>query len=382
MTTHVLVPRRGHVSEIAAWVVLLGSGAGLALFLWNHRRFDLDIYLDAVRGWPRHSLYDYRDPKVGLPFNYPPFAAVLMLPLRKLDRDLVDKLWLVAGIAASAWFIGTAARMAARLPFATALVPLVAAGGVWSVPVLLTARLGQINWLLAAAVLLDVKWERQGSRAAGLGTGFATAIKLYPAAAVLWFVARRNWRAVRNAVVAAGGLTLVAAVVMPGESVDYWTKQIFTIDRIFGPDNPLSASMRREIAWLPVPDGVGTLLWLVAAAALGWVALRRIGSAVKAGDDLAAITIAMCAGSACFPLTWSHHLYFLLPAVLVWFGDGRSAPRCVGAAALMAVVFEGLHPGRNAVLIVARAVALVAVTVTLPIDRSVAARLPEGVRPD
>ena len=361
--------RHDDLRKRGSWVVLLVSALGLSVFLWNHGRFDLDIYIDAVRGWPDNSLYDYRDPKVGLPFNYPPFAAVLMLPLTVLDRDVIDKVWLLAGIAASAGFIVTATRMAPRLPFGSWAAPLVAAVGIWSVPVLLTARLGQINWLLALAVVLDLKLERDRPRAAGIATGFAAAVKLYPAAALLYFVVRRNWDALRRAVVTAVMLSALAAVVMPRESVDYWTKQVSAIDRLFGADNPLSVSLRRPISWLPFPEGLTTTLWLAAAALLGWIALRRIGTAVKRGNPLAGVTIAMCAGSACFPLSWSHHLYFLLPAPLLWLGDGRAARRRFGAAALGAVLFEGLHPGRNATFIVARAIALVVVVVSLPLDQ-------------
>ena len=314
-------------------------------------------------------LYDYRDPRVGLPFNYPPFAAVLMLPLTVLDRAVVDKLWLLGGIGASVWFIVAATRMAPRLPFPPMAGPLVAAVGIWSVPVLLTARLGQINWLLAAAVLLDLKLERDRPRAVGIATGFAVATKLYPAAVLLYFIARRNWDAVRRAVITAISLSAFAAVVMPRESVEYWTEQVFAIDRIFGADNPLSVSIRREISWLPLPDGVTTLLWLVAVALLAWVALRRIGTAVQRSNPLTGATIAMCAGSACFPLSWSHHLYFLLPAALLWLGDARDARRRVGAAVLAVALFEGLHPGGNAIFIVARAIALVVVVVALPVDQ-------------
>jgi alpha-1,2-mannosyltransferase len=364
-----------------AWVVLLASALGLSAFLWNHGRFDLDIYLDAVRRSPDHSLYDYRDPKVGLPFNYPPFAAILMLPLTVLDRAVVDKLWLLAGIAASAWFTIAATRMTPRLPFPSWAVPLVAAAGIWSVPVLLTARLGQINWLLALAVLLDLKLERKSPHTAGIATGFATAIKLYPAAALLYFIARRNWGALRRAVITSAALSGLAAVVMPRESIDYWTKQIFTIDRIFGADNPLSVSVRREITWLPLPEGAATVLWLAVVGVLVWIALRRIGAAVERRNPLAGVTIAMCAGSACFPLSWSHHLYFLLPAALLWLGDGRERRRRLGAAVLALLLFEGLHPGRNATFIVARAIALVVVVVALPIDQERDAAVSPGGSP-
>lgn len=92
---------------------------------------------------------------------------------------------------------------------------------------------------------------------------------------------------------------------------------------------------------------------------------------------MAGATIAMCAGSACFPLSWSHHLYFLLPAALLWLGDGRETHCRVGAAALAVLLFEGLHPGRNATFIVARAIALVVVVVALPIDEGKVS----GIRP-
>jgi hypothetical protein len=49
-------------------------------------------------------------------------------------------------------------------------------------------------------------------------------------------------------------------------------------------------------------------------------------------------------------------------------GDGRESRRRLEAAALAVVLFEGLHPGRNAAFIVARAIALVVVLLALPID--------------
>lgn len=176
-------------------------------------------------------------------------------------------------------------------------------------------------------------------------------------------------------------LSVLVAVVMPREYIDHWTDQVFAIDRIFGADNPLSVSIRRPIMWLPLREGATTALWLAAAALLGSIALRRICTAVQRRNALAGATIAMCAGSAWFPLSWSHHLYFLLPAPLLWLGDGRGTRRRVAAALLAAVLFEGLHPGRNATFIVARAVALVVVVVALPIDQEDATAVRPGGSP-
>ena len=39
------------------------------------------------------SVYDSRDPVTGLPFTYPPFAAVVMVPLALLPGWLAAGLW-------------------------------------------------------------------------------------------------------------------------------------------------------------------------------------------------------------------------------------------------------------------------------------------------
>ena len=108
--------RKRLVGQVGWGRMVFVSAAGLAGVLWSVGRLDLDIYLDAVRGWPGQSLYDYRDPRFGLPFNYPPFAAVLLLPLRTLERAFVDKAWLLLSIVGSVWFLAIVARMAPKLP--------------------------------------------------------------------------------------------------------------------------------------------------------------------------------------------------------------------------------------------------------------------------
>ena len=61
-------------------------------------------------------------------------------------------------------------------------------GLLWSVPIYLTLRIGQINALIWLLVLVDVLLARAGRRA-GYLTGIATAIKLTPLGLVLFFVA-------------------------------------------------------------------------------------------------------------------------------------------------------------------------------------------------
>src|SRR6478735_8711672 len=64
----------------------------------------------------------------------------------------------------------------------------VAAIVVWCEPVWTTLRYGQINLLIAVAVLWDLT-RREGSRWAGLGIGLATAVKLTPGLFVVLLLA-------------------------------------------------------------------------------------------------------------------------------------------------------------------------------------------------
>ena len=69
----------------------------------------------------------------------------------------------------------------------------VVAGLLWSVPIYLTLRIGQINALIWLLVLVDVLLAPAGRRA-GYLTGIAAAIKLTPLGLVLFLVALKSSR--------------------------------------------------------------------------------------------------------------------------------------------------------------------------------------------
>ena len=88
-------------------------------------------------------------------------------------------------------------------------------------PVMQTIEFGQVNLLLMALVAVDVlvvrpRWPR------GLLVGIAAAIKLTPAAFVLYFLLRRDYRAAAVAAVSAALVTGLAFLVAPGPSWTFW----------------------------------------------------------------------------------------------------------------------------------------------------------------
>ena len=159
------------------------------------RRLDFVIYHEALQYLSTgHDIYAYRQHDMGLGFTYPPFAALVLYPLTWLSTNEAALGWLVASVVLSAVFC----RLFLRLvpPRLLPVGPWVVVGGLlWSVPIYLTLRIGQINALIWLLVLVDVLLARAGRRA-GYLTGIATAIKLTPLGLVLFFVALKRLDAV------------------------------------------------------------------------------------------------------------------------------------------------------------------------------------------
>src|SRR5215213_11909667 len=134
------------------------------------------------------ALYDVHDPVSGLPFTYPPFGAVAMVPLAALPMTVAGALITAVSVAALVGVIRTA------LPVATSpmLVAALAIGALALEPVWQTIRVGQVNLLLTLVVLVDLL--RPERRLSGVLVGLVAGIKLTPLGFVvlLLMVGRRD----------------------------------------------------------------------------------------------------------------------------------------------------------------------------------------------
>jgi len=135
-------------------------------------------------------------------------------------------------------------------------------------------------------------------------------------------------------------------------------------------------SLRRLVSMLPLANHPQTLLWIAGVAALGIIAVWRARVAHERGNDLAALTIVMAFAAAASPISWAHHLYFMVPAVLLVLGDLRSPARWVAALVLAAPLFETAHVGQQPLGNLLRAIALLVVIVALPLDARLRPRHP------
>jgi len=107
----------------------------------------------------------------------------------------------------------------------------------------------------------------------------------------------------------------VALVILPDETVRYFTKLIFDPGRTGPVWSAINQSLRGAIARLAGQDL--TSLWLVAAVAAGLLGVWVAWICLKADDRAGAFLAVQFTGLLISPISWSHHWVWVLP-LLLW----------------------------------------------------------------
>ena len=266
-------------------------------------------------------LYGVRDPVMGLPFTYPPFAAVVMVPLALVPAWLAAALWTGASTGALAAVVTVVRRELGR-PAPAWLVVLLAGGALALEPVWQNFTFGQVNVLLMLAVLVDL--VRPDRRWAGVLVGLAAGVKLTPLVFVVLLVLVGRRAAAGRAALAFAGTVAVGFVAMPAAAAAYWTDRRVDAGRVGPPALAHNQSVYGALTRLL--DGTPpTLLWLAVAGPLSLAVLLVGAGWWRHGDRVLGTGLAALAMLLLSPVSWSHHWVWAVPVALALWERSRWA---------------------------------------------------------
>ncbi len=309
-------------AAICLIVAFAGSYAVYRQFGAPRNEYDLRIYFAALDEWRSGGgLYSYAQLDVTngwLGFTYPPVAALFMAPMTSMPIRTVIA---VTSLGIFLSVIGLALltvreRLQLRRPQLLFVTGLVTAAAFCLQPISQTAAYGQVNTFLALLVMFDIfVLGRRGSNWAGIGIGLAMAVKLTPAIFLFYLVVSRQWRTLRMAISTAVAATLVAAVVAPSATWQYFTSLLWDSSRVGVPDNTANQSINGVLARFASPLPPDKVSWAIGALLVLLVGLRRLRQALAAGDTLLAVTVTGILGLLISPVSWIHHAVWILPAM-------------------------------------------------------------------
>lgn len=274
-----------------------------------------------------------------LPFTYPPFAALLFVPLTMLPAQWC---WGLLAIAATPSLYVTLRPFTERT-----YVPVLLLGAFAMQPVWQTIGLGQVNLILMAVVVADILLLR-GSRFCGFAIGVAAAVKLIPLIFIVHLLLVRRTADAARALAAFLGATTLAFVVLPKDSLRYWTSAIF---------NSHFAEMKGWVgnqSWQgfiarTLPDGLAATVligcfYVLCAVVMVWLVQRLH----RAGDDRAALVVTASCALLVSPISWTHHWVWVVPALGYLCARDRRPVIAMGAVLFTGWTFAVVPGGGGA----------------------------------
>jgi len=304
------------VASVAAVVVVAATVGALVGELP-----DLHVYRYAGRSvldqWPA---YRYDDPVTGYPLTYPPFAALLMVPVASMPSWAAAGLWtgLSAGCLAAAVVV-TARASGRTVPWTW--VPAASLGALALEPVWQNYAFGQVNAILMLLVLLDVL--RPERRWSGVLVGIAAGVKLTPLVFVVLLVVVGQRAAAARALAAFAATVVVGLVAFPG-AASYWTDGLLDPGRVGPPALAHNQSVSGALTRVLGPPPPTVLWWAVAVPLVAGILVVARGW-WRRGDRVLAACLGALAMLLASPVSWSHHWVWAVPVALALWQRSRVA---------------------------------------------------------
>lgn len=282
-------------------------------------QIDLEVYRFGVEAWWNDGDIYGTLPRVSdgaqLPFLYPPFAVLALSPFAVLPWPAaVIALFAINIICVGATLYVVLRKLWPRLNVVTALAitsPMLPLALLLE-PLRNTFSYGQINIVLMGLVAVDclarkTVWPR------GVGVGIAVAIKLTPAAFLLFFLVRKDFRAAIVTTLSAAVATGIGFIVDAKASMRYWFDGFGVTDGFSGVPYHTNQTIAGTLARFEFIEPVSTIV----KVALVVVLVLAVGYAMYRSDPPLALMLNAGLALLVSPTSWSHHWVWIAPAVLV-----------------------------------------------------------------
>lgn len=278
------------------------------------------------------------------PYLYPPLLAHALRPLVGLELPLAHAIWLGAGVLAFACAVAVTVLTVLRGPSGAAThesVPswsavfLVAAVLVCALPLRNNVLLGQVNPIVLLFISLAVRAHLLGKPAlAGAWLAPAILIKVTPVLLLLFFAMRRQYRALTLCAACSAGLALAT---LPFGSAPDWISFVRHL-----PERSYSATIPglfpATSLWNFAPSGwllrllpehreLVPALSVVVIAFPCLIAMWLSARATDREQESLALATFFPVLLLASPLTYLHHVVYLLPAVAIWLAHALRRER-------------------------------------------------------
>lgn len=326
--------------QLLGWRLFqLLAAAALALAAWRlfgstPYRIDIDVYRMGGQAWlDGRALYSdgamfHTLSGLDLPFTYPPLAAIVFSPFAWLPLQVASVamtlitlvLLMVSTVIVltrlDVWPTSAATAEPALLRRCWLAAAFVAAAVIHLEPIQANFAFGQINVVMMTLVIADcvprrTPWPR------GVLLGLAIALKLTPAVFLLYFLLRRDGRAMLMAAISFVLATLLGFALAWRDSWEYWTSTVRNTDRIGSAALNTNQNIAGAVARLDLGDGMRFAVWALCCCAVLAVTVWAGRRMLRAGEPVLALICIALFGLVVSPVSWSHHWVWMPPAVLV-----------------------------------------------------------------
>jgi hypothetical protein len=310
---------------------------------------DMVVYREGVKAFLEHrSVYSAPMPAgdIQLPFIYPPFGALAMVPLTAfdaIDHTLAGNIMVILSdlfVLVCLYFVFRAVLKKPEF-----LLPVTAV--TWAIvlhfePVDLNNNYAQINIVVMALVIFDLV-PRKRFLPQGILVGVAAAIKITPLAMLLYFLVRKEWKQIATALLSAVVATLLAAAFRWDPFVEFFSFKLlemgsgsdFGVGTEYQSNSSIKGAIQRVYPSAESMEANGLtigLAWLAASVIVvvlaAWLIKRLCREHLLVDAQLVtALTVLLIS-----PVSWSHHWVWLTLVIPVfiyrawsWLSTGWAA---------------------------------------------------------